>query len=105
MVKIKNDSMDTEQEYFLKKEKELLEKKRAELDKARAEQSTRHRKDTHWMKCPKCGADLQEVDCKGVMVDRCDECNGLWLDHGELELLTGADSRLAGLLKAAFRKK
>ncbi len=42
---------------------------------------------THYMKCPKCGADLVTTDFEGVQVDRCPECQGVWLDAGELEHL------------------
>ena len=41
------------------------------------------------MKCPKCGADFESVTYKGVMVDRCHGCQGLWFDRPEKELLKG----------------
>ena len=37
--------------------------------------------------CPACGANLQPCDLGQVEVDECTTCNGLWLDHGELEQL------------------
>ncbi|MFC1534707.1 zf-TFIIB domain-containing protein [Thermodesulfobacteriota bacterium] len=83
----KGASIDKEEEYFYKLDKELLEKKRKELDAQRAEQATKERKEQHWMKCPKCGADLEEICYQDVMIDKCTECEGIWLDQGELELL------------------
>src|SRR2546427_68632 len=56
----------------------------------------------HWMRCPKCGMELAEVTFRGVRIDRCTSCAGVWLDAGELETLSGAEpegllARLAGL--------
>ena len=39
----------------------------------------------HWMRCPKCGLELQEVKLGNVDVDVCFACNGVFLDQGELE--------------------
>jgi hypothetical protein len=43
----------------------------------------------HYMHCPKCGADLEEVVFRAVRVDKCFGCGGVWLDDGELEELAG----------------
>ena len=37
------------------------------------------------MKCPNCSATLLMTDKKGVEIDYCPECRGIWLDRGELE--------------------
>lgn len=37
------------------------------------------------MKCPKCNATLLMSEKKGVEIDYCPECRGVWLDRGELE--------------------
>jgi Zn-finger nucleic acid-binding protein len=39
------------------------------------------------MRCPRCGADLKTEDYKGIEVDRCAGCQGLWLDYSELDQL------------------
>lgn len=43
----------------------------------------------HWMRCPKCGMELDEVTFRGVRVDKCFSCGGVYLDDGELEQLAG----------------
>lgn len=53
-------------------------------------------KDRHWMRCPKCGMELLEIDHLGHKVDQCSACRGLWLDAGELEAMTQAEE--AGFL-------
>ena len=72
-----------EDEYFLLQDAELIKAQRAKLD---AERKAAERK-AHYMKCPKCGADLKEQELKHVKVDICPECRGLFLDAGELELI------------------
>lgn len=44
------------------------------------------------MRCPLCDATMRAVNRRGVEVDVCPECKGIWLDRGELEkLMTVAD--------------
>jgi transcription initiation factor IIE alpha subunit len=97
------ETSDREDEYFMKLDQERLSKMRSSLDKQREEEFKLHRKDTHWMKCPKCGHDLEEVNYQNVMVDRCPDCKGIWLDHGELELLEKGEAKVTtGFLKKVF---
>lgn len=37
------------------------------------------------MKCPNCQSTLLIADKKGVEIDYCPDCRGIWLDRGELE--------------------
>jgi Zn-finger nucleic acid-binding protein len=39
------------------------------------------------MECPVCGATLQPVERLEVPLDHCPNCDGLWLDSGELSEL------------------
>jgi uncharacterized protein len=57
------------------------------------------------MICPVCGKDALIVEYKGIELDYCPACAGVWFDAGELELLLeaaglGNDTRyLADVLK------
>ena len=45
--------------------------------------------------CPRCDKAFFVLEFKGIEMDFCHQCRGLWLDAGELELLlerTGADA-------------
>lgn len=97
---------DREEEYFYKKNKELLDKMRKELDAKRAVQEAASGTHTHWMKCPKCGKDLEEVPLAGIKVDQCANCLGIYFDKGELELLLGTQEPkgFLGGLKRLFKK-
>jgi predicted Zn-ribbon and HTH transcriptional regulator len=82
----------SEDEWFLRNEKELLETARAarlkrELERVTKEKAdeTKRLKDLHFMKCPKCGHDLKEEKLENVSVDRCTHCEGIFFDAGELE--------------------
>lgn len=89
-----------EDEYFLLQDQELIAANRAKLD---AERAAAHRT-AHLHKCPKCGAGLQEQEFKHVKVDLCPECRGMWLDAGELEMITQVkDSAVGGFLRDIFK--
>lgn len=46
------------------------------------------------MKCPVCkDVTLLTSEKKGVEIDYCPECRGIWLDRGELEKLVDAEER------------
>jgi len=94
---------DREDEYFIKMDAEKVKKMRADLDRKRDEEAKQHRKASHWMKCPKCGSDLEEINYQQIMIDRCVECRGIWLDHGELEMLVQGQATLSkGFLNRLF---
>lgn len=85
-----------EDEYFAREDAELLRKQR---ERAAAASLEAERK-SHYMKCPKDGGDLQTEAFHGVQIDRCPECQGIWLDGGEIALLMKSDD--PGLLGRAM---
>jgi hypothetical protein len=40
-------------------------------------------------RCPRDGATLAKEIAHGTIIDRCPSCQGVWLDAGELDRLTG----------------
>jgi hypothetical protein len=77
-----------EDEYFVKKERELLAKLKAKQDtetKAAAEKAIH-------MKCPKCGEPLKARSFQKIEIDQCTACNGIWLDAGEMEQVAGKEN-------------
>jgi Zn-finger nucleic acid-binding protein len=65
-----------ENEYFRRKEKELIEKMKAKLEAENA-----HSLD---LQCPKCDGSLMETDYENIKIDVCNKCSGVWFDAGEL---------------------
>ncbi|MBP1628989.1 MAG: hypothetical protein H6Q00_3464 [Holophagaceae bacterium] len=49
------------------------------------------------MRCPGCGAHLAEAEDRGIHVDRCTQCGGVWLDAGELDRVAGTERLMARL--------
>jgi len=43
------------------------------------------------------------MNYQNVMIDTCKECKGIWLDHGELELLATGEAHVSkGFLSRLF---
>lgn len=90
---------ENEEEYILRRE---LERRRESVQQRQSElaQTERDRlKELHWMRCAKCGAELQEVEYRSVKVDKCFSCGGVYLDDGELEQLAGRPGWFDSMLK------
>jgi Zn-finger nucleic acid-binding protein len=45
------------------------------------------------MKCPHCSAELKSVEKKGVIVDECASCGGMWLLKEKFDTLRGKEDR------------
>ena len=78
-----NGTSRNEEEYFARRDAELMRQQRAAIMQTTAESERR----SHYMKCPKCGYDLITGDWHGVQIDQCTQCHGLWFDAGEAESL------------------
>ena len=72
-----------EEEYFARANADLIKEQRSRLDEERRKAERK----AHYMKCPKCGADLKETTYHHMKIDVCPECGGTFLDKGELEML------------------
>ena len=89
-------------EYFVRQDSELINLHRERLDKERAALE----RQSHYMKCPKCGADLTETDFHHIKVDRCPSCKGVWFDGGEIEMLEHVDqSQVRQFVRSLFGLK
>lgn len=81
-----------EEEYFAKEEAEKKKKLAEQLHASKSEQERVRLKELHWMHCPKCGMELHTILFRGISIDKCFNCRGHWLDHGELEKLSGPEN-------------
>ena len=71
--------------YFAEQDRQVLEKLRSQLHKVETSNALRH--------CPKCPGKLEAYTFEGYVLDRCQECGGIWLDRGELEAIVKKISR------------
>ncbi len=82
---------EKEEEYFARMDFERKRKMEEEKNRKLMEEEKKRIADLHFMKCPKCGMELIEMDYKGIKVDKCSECEGIWLDAGELEAVSNLE--------------
>lgn len=89
-----------EDEYFVKQSAELVKMRREAADREAKDAARR----AHFMKCPKCGADLVTETYHGIQIDRCPECTGMWLDAGEAEdLLRREDAGMIDIMRSIMK--
>jgi len=104
-----NKPSSTEEEYFARED---IEKKRKMALQQAEEMAVKQReelKKLHYMKCPKCGMDLQTLSRGRVEIDTCFNCQGVWLDAGELDQVMSQGSETSGKVMGAvlnlFKRK
>jgi Zn finger protein HypA/HybF involved in hydrogenase expression len=96
---------ETEEEYFARMEFEKLKKHQGESQQKLAADQRVKEQELHYMKCPKCGMNLVEIDYKKIKVDKCSACEGVWLDAGELETVAQMDKVSLDKLFGVFSRK
>jgi Zn-finger nucleic acid-binding protein len=68
--------------YFAEKDRELIGKARTDMQTAAsAVREERARI------CPKCAGKFESYNFMELVLDRCRQCKGIWLDNGQLELI------------------
>ncbi len=95
---------EREEEFMARMEYEKKKKIEEEKHKKLAEEEKKKLKDIHFMRCPKCGMELIEIDYKTIKVDKCSECEGIWLDSGELEAVSKLEKTGLDKLFGVFKK-
>ena len=99
----KNPS-EIEEEYFARMEFERRKKLEEEKHKKLKEDDKKRLKELHYRRCPKCGMELIEIDYKGIKIDECSECEGIWLDTGELETVSKLEKSGLDKFFGVFKK-
>ena len=95
---------EKEAEFFARMAFEDKKKIEEEKHKRLAGEEKKKRKELHFMMCPKCGMELIEIDYKKIKIDKCSECDGVWLDAGEMELVATMDKVGLDKLFSVFKK-
>ncbi len=83
-----------ENDYFRRKEQELIDKLRAKLASEDAK--------TLELGCPKCDGTLMETDYENIKIDVCNKCSGIWFDAGELAQVVDKEAQ-GGWLGRIFK--
>jgi len=95
----------SEAEYYAREE--FDRRKTLEIDKRTAMEAEekKQQQELHYMRCPKCGMQLIEIDYRGIEIDKCSECEGVWLDAGELQVVSKMEKRGLEMLFSVFTGK
>jgi hypothetical protein len=94
---------EQEEEYFAKQEFERRKKALADTQGRDAEAERQRILATVKGRCPKCAFPLVTITYKGVELDKCSGCEGLWFDTGELDrVLEKEGSGFLGGIKRIF---
>jgi len=93
---------ESEEEYFARIEFDRRKKIEREKRQSLAVEEKKRLRELHYMKCPKCGMDLIEVDYKSIRMDKCPGCEGVWLDSGELNAVANMDKSMVDRIFGLF---
>jgi Zn-finger nucleic acid-binding protein len=87
--------------YFAMKEHELLREMKLEFHKAESA-----RRAAQIATCPKCSGTFEKYEFMGFVLERCGNCEGIWLNKGELAGILKQQARgpLAVFLDRCFSK-
>jgi Zn-finger nucleic acid-binding protein len=87
--------------YFAARDRELIEEMKAHLQKVEAAM-----REEQILTCPKCPGKLESYRFMDFVLCRCESCEGVWLDKGELEgiLRRAARGPLGAFLDRCFSK-
>ena len=84
-IELEDRARALENEYFRKREQELIEKLKGHIAVENAKSLE--------IKCPKCDGTLMEADFQHIKVDICNTCHGVWFDAGELAQVLDHDKQ------------
>ena len=93
-----------EDEYFARLELETRKKMEEKKHKQLVEEERKRLRELHYMRCPKCGMELSEIEYKGIKIDKCFHCDGVWLDAGEMEAVSKLEKTTLDKLFNVFKK-
>lgn len=82
-VELEDRGRALENEYFHRREQELIEKMKSKLSEAKIQAGETN--------CPKCEGKLIESDFENIKIDVCNSCTGVWFDAGELVQIIDKD--------------
>ena len=95
---------EKEEEFIARQEYERLKAIEEEKHRNLAADEKNKLKELHHMRCPKCGMELVAINYKSIEIDKCSECEGVWLDAGELEAVSKLETSSIDKLFSVFKK-
>jgi Zn-finger nucleic acid-binding protein len=90
---------EAEEEFFAREEAEKKRKLALAQAKSVAAEERQRLQQLHHLHCPKCGMKLTELALRGVVVERCFSCHGIFLDEADLERIRGEEGYWNNMLQ------
>jgi len=75
-----------ENQYFYELDKVLIERIQQQTHEKLIRKFCKNR-------CPKCGEEIKPMEFRGVPLDKCPGCEGVWLGPNDLKILSEKDHR------------
>jgi Zn-finger nucleic acid-binding protein len=91
-----------EEEYFARLEFERRRNVLKERETQGAEEERQRILAVARGRCPRCAAELIPVPYRGVELDKCSGCQGVWLDFGELDQVVAEDPGFFAAVRKIF---
>lgn len=92
-----------EDEYFAKQDVEVKRRLAREVREKLHAKEREQLKQIHYMHCPKCGLDLQNVTFQGFIIEKCFECGTIVLAESEFEKLAGGEEGFITAIVGLFK--
>ncbi len=93
-----------EEAYIAREEFKKLQKIKTDRQRKLLEEEIMKLQELHFMRCPKCGMELVEIEYKNILIDECSGCEGIWLDAGELDSISRLEKSGLDKLFSVFKK-
>lgn len=91
-----------EEEYFARLDFERRRNALNERETRAADEERQHILAVARGRCPKCAGEMVPVLYRGVELDKCSRCQGVWLDFGELAQVVAEDTGFLGGVRRIF---
>lgn len=82
-----------ESEYFTREDAEAKRLLAHKLKREMAQEERERLKALHFMHCPKCGMEMHEVKLRGLDVDLCFACGGVFLERSEIDVIARPEQK------------
>ncbi len=83
----------SEDEFFAKEDAEKKRRLSQQVTKQLAADERKRLRDLHFMHCPKCGLMMEEIRLRGMDVEVCFACGGIFLDKGEIDIIAAPQQK------------
>jgi Zn-finger nucleic acid-binding protein len=83
----------TEDEFFAKEDVEKKRKLALSVAKELAAGERKRLRDLHHLHCPKCGMKMQQLKLRGLEVEVCFACGGVFLEKGDIDVIAAPEQK------------